>query len=447
MMRRLALLPIAVAALATACADQETTAPLRAPAGGPSLTLTPTADRTFAYVANTGSDNVSVIRTSDNTVLATVPVGDGPRGVAIAPSAARVYVANGLSDNVSVIQTSDNTLTATIPVGDNPQDLVVAPDGGRVYVTNSSDGSVSVIRTSDNTVVATIDVGDAASTIAITPNGAQIYVNSTVISAGSPPFGGLPLDRTLVIRTTDFTVEGTFAVAMARPSDVAITPDGSLAYVPRFTFPSSGSLGVIRTSDLTQTSVTLPGSPGGMAITPDGSYAYVVRRSGLFGSCGALWAIRTSDNAIVATVELSCFPQQVAITPDGAQAYVTNRAPDQTGNVVVVRTSDNTIVGGATVGASPDGVAIAFVPTPSQVVVASQDLVSNLDLAIGIEGSLLTKLSSALTAIEAGRIHGACGALQDFVSQVMGLSGKKISTADAILLIDMANQARELIGC
>jgi YVTN family beta-propeller protein len=39
----------------------------------------------FAYVANYQSDSVSVIDTASNTVVATVPVGSQPVGVAITP--------------------------------------------------------------------------------------------------------------------------------------------------------------------------------------------------------------------------------------------------------------------------------------------------------------------------------------------------------------------------
>ncbi len=38
-----------------------------------------------AYVANFIDDTVSVIRTSDNTVIDTIPVGDGPYAVAVMP--------------------------------------------------------------------------------------------------------------------------------------------------------------------------------------------------------------------------------------------------------------------------------------------------------------------------------------------------------------------------
>ena len=41
--------------------------------------------QTRAYVANFGSDTVSVIDTATNTVVATIPVGLNPFGVAITP--------------------------------------------------------------------------------------------------------------------------------------------------------------------------------------------------------------------------------------------------------------------------------------------------------------------------------------------------------------------------
>jgi YVTN family beta-propeller protein len=74
-------------------------------------------------------DNVSVIQTSDNTVVATVAVGDFPQGAAVTPDGAFAYVTNYFSDNVSVIQTSDNTVVATVAVGFGPFGVAVTPDG------------------------------------------------------------------------------------------------------------------------------------------------------------------------------------------------------------------------------------------------------------------------------------------------------------------------------
>jgi YVTN family beta-propeller protein len=50
----------------------------------------------FAYIANFNSDNISVLDTATNTVVATVPVpvGSIPTGVAVTPNGALVYVTN-----------------------------------------------------------------------------------------------------------------------------------------------------------------------------------------------------------------------------------------------------------------------------------------------------------------------------------------------------------------
>ncbi|MET8645927.1 cytochrome D1 domain-containing protein, partial [Streptomyces sp. NPDC004675] len=121
-----------------------------------------------AYVANGGSGNVSVIDTRTNTVVATVPVGSGPQGVASTPNGRRVYVANRGSNTVSVIDTRTNTVVATIPVGTMPLGIAITPNGRRVYVANVLSG-VSVIDTRTNTVVATVPVGGTLAGVAITP--------------------------------------------------------------------------------------------------------------------------------------------------------------------------------------------------------------------------------------------------------------------------------------
>ncbi|WP_176542434.1 YncE family protein, partial [Bacillus toyonensis] len=69
----------------------------------------------FAYVANLGSNNVSVINTVSNTVVATIPVGLNPRSVAITPNGQFAYVTNEFTNNVSVINTASNIVFTTIP--------------------------------------------------------------------------------------------------------------------------------------------------------------------------------------------------------------------------------------------------------------------------------------------------------------------------------------------
>jgi DNA-binding beta-propeller fold protein YncE len=45
----------------------------------------------------------------------------------------------------AVPSTASNTITATIPIGQDPQGVALAPDGRHAYITNSGSNSVSVI--------------------------------------------------------------------------------------------------------------------------------------------------------------------------------------------------------------------------------------------------------------------------------------------------------------
>ena len=56
-----------------------------------------------------------------------------PQLIAVSPDGTRVYVANQGSDTVSVINTATNTVVATISAGSQPVGPAVSPDGARVY--------------------------------------------------------------------------------------------------------------------------------------------------------------------------------------------------------------------------------------------------------------------------------------------------------------------------
>jgi YVTN family beta-propeller protein len=58
--------------------------------------------------------------------------------VAVSPNGARAYVTNSGSASASVINTATNTVIATIPVGDQPRGIDVAPEGSKVYVVINS---------------------------------------------------------------------------------------------------------------------------------------------------------------------------------------------------------------------------------------------------------------------------------------------------------------------
>lgn len=58
-----------------------------------------------------------MIDTATNTITAMVAVGSEPRGVVLSPDGTKAYVTNSGSDSVSVINTTTNTVTTTIVAG------------------------------------------------------------------------------------------------------------------------------------------------------------------------------------------------------------------------------------------------------------------------------------------------------------------------------------------
>ena len=100
----------------------------------------------MVYVANSGSNTVSVINGTTNTVVQNVTVGISPYGIAVNPNITMIYVANYDSNTVSVIDGTTNSVVQTVPVGISPVGVDVNPKTNMVYVANHDDGTLSIIK-------------------------------------------------------------------------------------------------------------------------------------------------------------------------------------------------------------------------------------------------------------------------------------------------------------
>src|SRR2546426_10907737 len=139
-------------------------------------------------------------------------------GVAGCAAAAGPKSSVGLfkDDAVAVIDTSQNRVMASIPVPKGPHGLVVTPDGRKVYVSSDGASAVSVIDTASDKIVASIDVGPNAHGLAMSSDGRRLLVCA---------FG---TNRALVVDTATDKVTGEIAVPQGHNG--AFSPDGSRAY-------------------------------------------------------------------------------------------------------------------------------------------------------------------------------------------------------------------------
>ena len=85
------------------------------------------AKGSFAYVTVGGLNQVKVFRTDDFAQVATIDVGALPHGLWPSGDGTRIYVGLENADAVAAIDTLENKVIATIPIGQAPQGVAYVP--------------------------------------------------------------------------------------------------------------------------------------------------------------------------------------------------------------------------------------------------------------------------------------------------------------------------------
>jgi DNA-binding beta-propeller fold protein YncE len=114
------------------------------------IAVDPTGE--FAYVTNSGSNNVSIYTINSATgslaSVGTIAAGTDPVSVAVDPAGRFAYVTNSSSNNVSMytINSSTGSLTSIgmIAAELSPSSIAIHPSGKFAYVTNSGSNDVSM---------------------------------------------------------------------------------------------------------------------------------------------------------------------------------------------------------------------------------------------------------------------------------------------------------------
>ncbi|MBI1918641.1 MAG: hypothetical protein HYS12_28440, partial [Planctomycetes bacterium] len=133
------------------------------------------------YLTNRSGDLIIIDGASD-TVLTTVPLGAA--FVAVDPGNHHLYITNSsFANTVSVVDgtpgsPTEDSVLATIPVGTTPLGVAVNPVTDHIYVANHDSNTVSVIDGATNRVVASVPVSSGPASIGLVPGLSRIYVGS-----------------------------------------------------------------------------------------------------------------------------------------------------------------------------------------------------------------------------------------------------------------------------
>lgn len=262
-------------------------------------------DNQYIYVANQGSDDVSVIDKNTGDIVATIPVGSEPYGLTTASVSGTtyVYVANTGSDDVSVIDTSTNTVTTTVSVGVKPYYATAV--GTDIYVTNGASNTVSVIDGTNNTVTATIPVG--AYPRGIKAHGTDLYV----ANYGNPNYSGG--NYISVIDSLTDTVSDTVILPAGSAGPRGVVVNGSKVYVSNF-LTDNVSVIDTATNEVVDT-VSVGAGPRGLASVGDNVYVENF-------DDGTISVIDTDTDTVTDTVVVGHSPSGMGVS--GTDIYVSS---------------------------------------------------------------------------------------------------------------------------
>ncbi|WP_108126170.1 RICIN domain-containing protein [Saccharospirillum mangrovi] len=193
------------------------------------------------YTANTDAGTVTAINASTLQVAWEVSVGAEPRTLAVANNG-DVWVANQGSDSLSVLNGTSGAVVTTVdlPRGSRPYGVVFSSTGSALYVSLEASGELLSLDTGTGAQLDSLSLGSTPRGLAVSANGQNIYV-TRFISPVQPQgevwrvsAAGLNLAETIVLQNDTTTVDGEDR-AQGYPNYLAavtISPDGDRAWVP-----------------------------------------------------------------------------------------------------------------------------------------------------------------------------------------------------------------------
>jgi len=251
-------------------------------------------DGSELYVAISGENHIAVFDPRSLKPLRTFASGDDPETFAIHPNG-NIYISNEDGAKCSVYNPHTGALVAEIPVGLEPEGVAISPDGKQVIVTSESTNMLHVIGVPSHQVIANILVGSRPRAATFNHDGSLAYASAEI--------GG-------EVKKVDMASHKILKKARlgdeAKPKDVLLSKDEKTLYVAggranAVMVLDAGSLEILK-------QIPVGKRVWGLAMTRDGKRIYSTN-----GASSDVSVIDTGSNTVIATVKVGAFPWGVAI--------------------------------------------------------------------------------------------------------------------------------------
>lgn len=309
------------------------------------------ANGLFAYVANSQTNKVTAYRVGTNGALGfvdstsanpnPVSVGTTPRALAVSKDSQFLYVANNGSDDVTVFkigtagglthvpQTEGRSKPVSTGVS-SPVALAIAPNGRFLYVGTSTSNMVTTFQVDASGVLTLIPEavpgtnpiasgGNGLTAMALSPNGQFLYVTN----GASNSVTMFRVESSGLLTLIQPTSSNPIATGGTTPNGIVVAADGAHVYIANgggtvstFSIGSNGFLTLVPAVGAAQNPVPAPATgltPVALTTSPDGQFLYVANRitSGSGGTVSAYTIVSESGTLVPVTQLLgNPFPAQ-----------------------------------------------------------------------------------------------------------------------------------------
>ena len=380
------------------------------------LALDPQSGLLFA--TDHAGQSISVVDTSNDTLLRVVPIQPTPVAVAYDPVDGDVYVADysynytfGCSF-VSILNGTTGSLVGQVPVGYYPDGLAVDPATGVVFVANLGSNNVSVVNGTEGPVVATIAVGTLPDALAFDNTSDQLFVvNGNYEKMFAT--GNVSIVSPLTYTVTKWIPVGSV------PANVLVDPADDAVLVAN---AGGAGISLIDTSNnSSRGTLTVGPNPFAMAVI-DALGDVAEANLGLVDlNASSLMILSENLTNVSAPLPVTNNPVWVLNDPENGQTYVTDF---WTGQLLAFNSTTVTLVTSIFVPSSLGP--LAFDPTNDEIFVAGSS---------GRNVTVINGSDDQITAV-IGLAQGPGAMAVDVVTQRLFIVDQ---WADALYVVDIAN--------
>jgi YVTN family beta-propeller protein len=307
------------------------------------------------YISDERGGNVVIVDAQSGNVIARVPVGKRPRGIAVSPDHRRVYVALSGSpsagpnvdesklpppdhryDGIGVVDLDTQKLINTYQSGADPETFALAPDGRTLYVSNEDSAGLSALDLEKGVVARSAKVGTEPEGVAVSADNRKVYVACETANS------------VYVVDAASMQVLAQIPTGK-RPRAILLVAEAHRGYV---TSEFSAAITVFSTDDYKVLKTIELGDadkvrPMGIA-SPDGHHLYVTT-----GRYAALLEVDADSGTVLRQINTA---GGLALSHDGKKAYTAN---GPSGDVSVIDLASGNVTGMIAVGGSPWGIVTA----------------------------------------------------------------------------------------